>query len=669
MPFVFVYLLKLSISLAIVFLFYQFVLRRLTFYNWNRWYLVAYSLMSFVIPFIDITPVLQENQWTNAGVVEWVPVIGNENNISPVSTAGYHFSTWNLISILLVTGMLVLFMRLIIQLVSVRKMMRNAKPVHAEGMNLYQVEGDIIPFSFGKSIFINRNLHTDEEFREIISHEFVHVKQRHSLDIIWGELLCLFNWYNPFAWLIRRSIRQNLEFIADHKVLEYGIDPKQYQYLLLKVIGNNKFSIAPKFNFSSLKKRIAMMNKMKSAGVHIVKFLFILPLVAVLLIAFRNNDAQQGDVNSKFSPESKFFNYLISDFKKRMVADTVPMVRTPNSKGYLVNIIGVEGNCTVVVTDKTGKEVERLLLTEWDKDANKYENKYGEILPPPPALEYAIAGGPIALTEPIVSLAVSPVAVEGVATMPGSGIETTVAIAPAISLSPIKTTVGDLIPCYTSYKDTTPAPSVVSGYNLKNIATEWEITNNKATMKLKDGSTEVYDLKNPDEKKKFEKKFGKIYEVATVTGSGYTPVAVAGSDYTEVIETKPGYTPVAIAGRSGKATVHAYTPSPSKGVLIIDETGHAITGEEDVIVTITKNTSREQLEDLKKQMKAKGVELEFDDVEYSNGKLISISGTMKANESRSNFSASDFEKLILAMVKKDGKTWFKVGTNDNKEVI
>jgi hypothetical protein len=60
--------------------------------------------------------------------------------------------------------------------------------------------------------------------------------------------------------VIKRSIRQNLEFIADNKVVENGIDKKQYQYLLLKVIGNNQYSIATKFNFSSLKKRIAMMN-------------------------------------------------------------------------------------------------------------------------------------------------------------------------------------------------------------------------------------------------------------------------------------------------------------------------------------------------------------------------------------------------------------------------
>src|SRR4030095_867538 len=113
------------------------------------------------------------------------------------------------------------------------------------------------------------------------------------------------------AWLLRSSIRQNLEFIADHKVLEKGVDRKQYQYLLLKVIGNNHFSIAQKFNFSSLKKRIVMMNKLRSAKLNLTRFLFILPLLAVVLIAFRQKQKDHQ------KPETESSATLF-------VADTIP---------------------------------------------------------------------------------------------------------------------------------------------------------------------------------------------------------------------------------------------------------------------------------------------------------------------------------------------------------
>ena len=137
-------------------------------------------------------------------------------------------------------------------------------------MKLYEVNDPIIPFSFGNSIFINRRQHTEPELQEIIRHEFVYIRQKHSIDMLWTELLCLLNWFNPFAWLLKKAIRQNLEFIADQEVLDHGISKKEYQYLLLKVTGNNQYSIATPFNFSSLKKRIAMMNKLQS-GVHLAR--------------------------------------------------------------------------------------------------------------------------------------------------------------------------------------------------------------------------------------------------------------------------------------------------------------------------------------------------------------------------------------------------------------
>ncbi|HMK27357.1 MAG TPA: M56 family metallopeptidase, partial [Chitinophagaceae bacterium] len=294
MSFFFIYLIKLSVSLSVVFMFYHFILQKLTFYNHNRWYLLGYTLLSFFIPFINISAVLEKNNWNTNEVVDWIPVIHTTTAVGlPENTPGT-FNMWAVIILVIAAGMFIMLVRLLLQLLSFHRMMKKALPVSTEGMNLYQVNENIIPFSFGNSIFINRHLHNEKELEEIIRHEFVHVKQRHSLDIIWAELLCLVNWFNPFAWMLRRSIRQNLEFIADHKVLENGINKKEYQYLLLKVIGNNQYSIATQFNFSSLKKRIAMMNKLKSAKVHLLKFLFVMPVVIVMLLAFRNKYENRG---------------------------------------------------------------------------------------------------------------------------------------------------------------------------------------------------------------------------------------------------------------------------------------------------------------------------------------------------------------------------------------
>ena len=390
MPFLFIYILKLSVSLAVVFLFYHFLLRKLTFYNWNRWYLLGYTLLSFVIPFLNITPALHKNELTDVSVVQWVPLL-----YSP--SANTSFAIENILLLLIITGMLILLIRLIVQFISFRRMKKKATFISDDGIRLYQVNESIIPFSFGNAVFINRHLHTSEELEEIIRHEFVHVKQRHSIDVMLGEILCLLNWFNPFAWLLRKSIRQNLEFIADNKVIENGFNKKQYQYLLLKVIGNNQFSIAPKFNFSSLKKRIAMMNKNKSTKMHLLRFLFLLPVLAFILVSFRK------DIGDTLSGKQKHLQLLpVTD-----ATDTIPETTKPNNRGYIINVKDKKGECLLVIKDKTGKEVKRLLLTEWNTASEKYEALYGEIPPPPPP---TAPQAPVSATESMAPVApISPI--------------------------------------------------------------------------------------------------------------------------------------------------------------------------------------------------------------------------------------------------------------------
>lgn len=285
----FLYLFKLSVSLAVMYLFYQLLLRRLTFYNHNRWYLISYSLLCFLIPFINISPALAKNEALGHDLITFIPVLENfTGKASGTADAATGWTSWNWLVLLLLVGAMVMLIRLIAQFVSFNRIRRKAQLIADDTVRFYQVDKNIIPFSFGNSIFINQHLHTEKELKEIIRHEFVHVKQKHTIDIIWSELLCIVNWYNPFAWLIRKAIRQNLEFIADNRVLANGMDKKQYQYLLLKVIGNNHFSMANQFNFSSLKNRIIMMNKMRTAKIHLSRFLVILPLLAVVLLSFRS---------------------------------------------------------------------------------------------------------------------------------------------------------------------------------------------------------------------------------------------------------------------------------------------------------------------------------------------------------------------------------------------
>src|SRR6188474_3329451 len=346
------YLVKLSISLAVVWLFYQFILRKVTFYNSNRLYLLAYTLLSFFIPFINISVILGNNNAVNNELIQFIPSVHQytialeEASHCPVPIWSTRYDKWDLTAFALMIGAVILLVRFIVRYISFIRIKNRSKIISEDGIKIYQVDESIIPFSFGKSVFINPNLHTE--------------------DILWAELLCILNWYNPFAWLLKRSIRQNLEFIADNNVVENGIDKKQYQYLLLKVIGNNQYSIATKFNFSSLKKRIAMMNKTKSARLQVGRFLFLVPVFAIILLAFRKSFTD--------SPTAKTNTPVV------VLTDTIPDITILNSKGYYIDIKDNKGNCMEVIKDKDKKEVKRLLLTEWNEKAGYYQDLYSEIL-------------------------------------------------------------------------------------------------------------------------------------------------------------------------------------------------------------------------------------------------------------------------------------------------
>jgi hypothetical protein len=363
------YLLKLTISLSIVYLFYQLFLRRLTFYNWNRWYLLIYSMVCFAIPCINVfTLLLEQPALRESALVNYIPAI---TQITPATTS-VGINWWLVTAVVFVTGMLIMITRLGMQYYSLYKMRSKAVLLYDSKVKLYHIDAPVMPFSFGRGIYVNKHQHSEQELKEIIRHEFIHVKQRHSLDIIWSELLCILNWYNPFAWLLRHDIRQNLEFIADQQVLQTGLDRKQYQYLLLKVIGVNSFSIANNFNFSSLKKRIAMMNKTQSARVHLIRFLFLLPLLVVVLLAFRNT--------TQINRQSE----------RALVTDTIPEgEKTPPGWKDLEDIDVNIDNGKVTVTLKN-KKVETYDLSNI-KERKAFEAKYGPVPvapppPPPPAL-------------------------------------------------------------------------------------------------------------------------------------------------------------------------------------------------------------------------------------------------------------------------------------------
>jgi hypothetical protein len=412
-PVFFTYLLQLTVSLAVVYLFYRLVLQQLTFYTWNRWYLVGFTALSFFIPLLDVSALWEGDRHAPLpAMTRYIPPVTAIAQATPYqppegSTA---FGAWDWLGVVLLGGAGVLLLRTGLQLFSFARIRRQARLLTDHDIRIYQVDADIQPFSFGRSVFLNQERHRPQDLPEIIRHELVHVRQGHTADIVWMELVSILNWYNPFVWLLRRQLRQNLEFIADAQVLQSGIDKKHYQYLLLQVTGVSAFGLAHPFNFSPLKNRILMMNKMPSARPHLAKFLLLLPLVAVLLMAFRKesspvrlpepeteafdaarNGAQNKGLPDQASPQPASLirkETSVQDSAQRLLADFEAFLkRNPQVKdvSWRKDKPGPENADKIIINLKSGK-TETYDLTNKQSLATA-EKKYGRLpvaLPPPP---------------------------------------------------------------------------------------------------------------------------------------------------------------------------------------------------------------------------------------------------------------------------------------------
>lgn len=290
------YMLKMTLCLTAGYLFYYLLLRRITHYNWNRWYLLFCAVFSFIIPAVNINLFVEPQKLNNVFFINKLPAISAVGTAA-ATTAAPVTHWWDMatvLPVLFIAGVLVLALRLLIQYLSLKKIQAKAKLVGNGEVRLYHLDTGIAPFSFNNSIYVNRDMYSQQELEEVIRHELVHVRQKHTIDVLLAELVCIVNWYNPFAWMIKNAVKENLEFIADDNVLQYGINRKSYQYLLLKVTGNIPLAITNNLNFSSLKNRIVMMNKSKTSKLHLFKFIFIIPLACVLLLAFRQaNDKKE----------------------------------------------------------------------------------------------------------------------------------------------------------------------------------------------------------------------------------------------------------------------------------------------------------------------------------------------------------------------------------------
>ena len=309
------YLLQVNVGLILFYALYKLVCTRDTFFRSRRFILIVSLVLPFILPFIDVREWLESRDrmimLTHFDYSAVLPEIVVGSEAAETGNRVFVLSEW--IGYLYLAGVVVLLVRLAVQAFSLYRLIVRMPEKEINGVRVKCLNDPSGPFSFFRWIFMNPAAVKEDEISEILTHEMAHVKQHHSVDVLLAEMVSICCWMNPFAWLLKREVRLNLEFLADRKVMEAGFATKSYQYHLLGLAYNHKYGLSNNFNFSHLKQRIIMMNKKKSnAAGHIKYALFVLPAFALLVAgniscsqdASQTEDAKE-EVVAPVSPEAK----------------------------------------------------------------------------------------------------------------------------------------------------------------------------------------------------------------------------------------------------------------------------------------------------------------------------------------------------------------------------
>ena len=294
---VLLYSIKSAIVLTLLYLPYMLMLRRESFFRFNRMVLLSILLLSLVLPLcnipwmsLDHQPVVQAAQLQMLEMGIPVHVLPEVQVLAEgaASQGTSRFSVFFLVSLIYIIGMVALLMMRLWQVARLQFGLRQGVLWHndEQGVRIYCHSGDVAPFSWMRNIVINEKDY-DEAGREIVLHEMGHIQGRHSWDVVLLTLVQMLQWWNPLCYVLGISLRDVHEYEADNFVLEQGVSAQGYQLLLIrKAVGSGSYAFANSFNHSLTKKRITMMKKIKSNPWMKSKALYVIPVAALALSAF-----------------------------------------------------------------------------------------------------------------------------------------------------------------------------------------------------------------------------------------------------------------------------------------------------------------------------------------------------------------------------------------------
>jgi BlaR1 peptidase M56/Gram-negative bacterial TonB protein C-terminal len=259
---------------------YFALLSRETFFRLNRYWLIISLLGGLLLPWI--APKLEVVEPTNMAAVMLQPFVVSAEDLSQnlQNTEGSFFK---ILAAIYGLGVAVTLGKLLWGFWKIKRLLNRAESMPMDDFTLMQVREAIAPFSFFQWVFINLNLVEHADLQQIILHERAHVRERHSIDVVFAELLGVVFWWSPLVYFYTKSLKNVHEYAADAAVLRTSSAPQYGRLLLRQQQSGMSLSLANPF-FSQLKKRILMMTRNPSKRRALAKYALAVPIFLVLTL-------------------------------------------------------------------------------------------------------------------------------------------------------------------------------------------------------------------------------------------------------------------------------------------------------------------------------------------------------------------------------------------------
>lgn len=313
------FLIKSTVSMALLLAVYHLFLEREKMHLFNRFYLLFALIFSLVLPFITIeivTKVITQP----IPVITAIPVasspITEEVNYTP-------YILWGIYGLVV----LMLSIRFGYNLWSFLKQSYQNKTLPHKGAKLVLLNKDVLPHTFLNSIFINRQEYENRLIeQDLFTHELAHVNQKHTIDILFIEVLKTIFWFNPLLYFYKKAIQLNHEFLADESVVATTHNVISYQQLLLqKALPPASYQLASSLNFSVTKKRFTMMTKATNKGKALLLQLSALPVLAALVFFL----CTEAVAKTVYIPEAPYQEITPANTKKADSTASIPVTTIP----------------------------------------------------------------------------------------------------------------------------------------------------------------------------------------------------------------------------------------------------------------------------------------------------------------------------------------------------